>query len=99
MIEKDQVIKPKLNSYVWVKSEIGYDTCFSRVQVIAKGKDLFVHENSFSDDYIEEFRQPLYYNNYKDTWFKSLKEIREKYAIKKIKDDYYESKGISEWYI
>lgn len=95
--KKNQAIKPKLDSYVWVKNKSGYDCSFSRVQVIAKGKDIFAHTGCFDDCKVEEFRHPLYYADYKDTWFKSLKEIREKYAIKKISEGYYELKGISEW--
>lgn len=77
--------KPSLNSYVWIY----YCRHFTKVKVIAKGDELFFH-NCYNDDYVEEFREPVYYESYGDRWFRSLKEIRQKYKIKKVKDDYYE---------
>ena len=79
------MIKPSLNSYVW----ICYNRSFTKVKVIAKCDELFFHDH-YSDDYVEEFRKPVYYKEYGVKWFKSLKEIKQKYKIEKVQEDYYE---------
>ena len=82
------MVKPKLNSYVWVAYKDFYSlTSFTKVKVIAKGTNLFIHEGCIDDCKMDSFRRPVYYN---ETWFKSLKEIRKKYKIKKVYNDYYE---------
>ena len=81
-------MKPSLNSYVWVMCK-QWRRSFTKVKVIAKGTELFFHD-CYSGDYIEAFRRPVYYESYGTRWFKSLKEIKQKYKIKKIEDDYYE---------
>ena len=84
-------MKPRLNSYVWVVYKDFYSlTSFTKVKVIAKGSKLFIHEGCIDDCKVDSFRRPIYYEDYKSTWFKSIKEIREKYKIKKIYNDYYE---------
>ena len=90
--KKDKVIKPKLGSDVYIKYCLSGSISFSKVKVIAKGKDLFVHENSFNEDYRDDYRKPIYYEDYKEIWFKSLKEIKEQYSIIKICENYWEMK-------
>ena len=81
-------VEPQLNSRVWVE----FHGSFSRVKVVAKGTDIFVHEGCFDECKCEEFRQPLNYTDYGKTWFKDLKQIRSMYNIEKVVDDYYEVK-------
>lgn len=83
-------MEPRLNSYIYVKTVINRLINFSKVKVLAKGTDIFFHEYCPDTTVIEECREPLYYKDYGNTWFKSLKEIRKKYNIKKIGDGYYE---------
>lgn len=84
-------VQPKLNSYVWIKFGSQFSgVSFTKVKVVAKGSEIFFHEGSLDTCKCDEFREPIKYEDYKDKWFKSLKEIREDYSIKKIEDDYYE---------
>lgn len=86
-----KLIKPRLNSYVWVKEDGDYyHTGFFKVKAVALGKEFFVHEGVFDLCIRDEFRVPLYYKDKDCTWFKSLKDIRAKYNIVKIDEYYYE---------
>ena len=83
-------MKPKLNSYVWVKYVDNYGNIeFIKVRIIAKGSEIFVHDKCFDCCKWDDFRVPLHYDDYKCTWFKSLEEIKRYYKIKKIFDDSY----------
>lgn len=78
--------KPSLNSYVWVYCF----NSFTKVRVLAKGTEIFFHEGTLDSCKVEPFREPLRYDDYGISWFKSLKEIKQKYKIRKVEDDYYE---------
>ena len=82
----------RLNSYVYVAC-IVHERVYSisKVKVIMKNKEMFIHEYAFDDCMIEEFRQPLYFKDYGKTWFKTLKEAQKVYGkLKKVQEGYYE---------
>lgn len=83
--------KPKLDRTIYVMFETCWDDIsFSKEKVIALGKDIFFHTGCTDASNIEDYREPLAYDEYGITWFTSLKQIKEKYKIKKVKDDYWE---------
>ena len=83
-------MKPKLDKEIWVKFEVGGCIDFYKEKVIALGKDMFFHAGALDNCLVEEYRRPLYYEDYGITWFTSLSQIKKQYKVKKIDDDYYE---------
>ena len=91
---------PRLNSAVWIKyGNIRQGYCFIKVTVIAKGTDIFIHSGCIDYCKVEDFRVPVKYEDYKQVWFKSLKEIKDQYKIKKVTEDYYEGEIKNEKWI
>lgn len=70
--------------YVLFKEEI------NRQKVLMLGEESFIHDDAFNQGMLEEYREPLYYDDYKKTWFLSLDEIDEE--IVEIEDGWYEIK-------
>lgn len=86
----EDIVRPRLDSYVWVKFDLRGSISFSRETVIAKGTNVFIHSGTIDRLKCDDYRRELYYNDYQQTWFKSLKDIRKFYKIRKLHDDYYE---------
>lgn len=90
---KIKIVKPRLESNIWVRLILGRDRhniYFFKSNVIAIGKGLFITSDAIRSDVVDEIKEPLYFEDYKVTWFKSLKEIREVYGdiIRESADEY-----------
>lgn len=79
-------MKPRINQtiYVLFKGEI------FRQKVYMLGEESFIHDDAFNQCMIEEYRAPLYYDDYKRTWFLSSNEIDEE--VVETEDGWYEIK-------
>lgn len=87
---KDKLVKPRLSSTIYVVFECRGCVDIYPEQVIAKGEDLFFHTGILDTSLVDEYKVPLYYKDYKEKWFKSLKEVREHFG--KLKKKGYEGK-------
>lgn len=83
-------MKPRLDKEIWIKFDARGCIDFYKEKVIALGKDMFFHTGSLDNCVVDEYRIPLYYEDYGITWFTSLSQIKKQYKVKKIDDDYYE---------
>ena len=79
---------PKLNQNIYVLFTNCWDESYiNQETVIALGEDIFFHSGCTDISNTEEYRIPLAYDEYGITWFTSMKQIKEKYKVKK-NDDY-----------
>lgn len=79
----------KLGSYIYVVFGIG----ITREFIAMKGESVFAHWGCFDPNNLEEYRKPLQYSDYGKKWFKSLKEVENKYGkLEKLDNNYWEVK-------
>ena len=84
-------MKPRLNSSVFIY----FKGSFSKEKVIALGSEYFIHSGVITDNYVNAYRKPVYYEDYGKTWFKTVKQIKQTFVNKntrliKESDEYYE---------
>ena len=75
-------MKPSLNRTIYVI----YDDSITQERVYMLGEVEFAHTRSFDENYDENYRRPLYYEEYNETWFTSLAKAKQR-----LLKDYKES--------
>lgn len=81
-------MKPRLNRTIYII----YEGCIYKTSVYMINEKEFCHRETFDADIVEEYRRPLGYDEYDETWFTSLTKAKKALLKSVDKEEYPEAK-------